>query len=95
MTARLLAWPTAACLLLFAAGCRRFEGVRLGPLPFVPVAAMACVVDRIRAELGGQARVIGTGGLAPVLAKETNVIEVVDQMLTLEGLRLIYELNQG
>jgi len=53
------------------------------------------LVERIRAELGGQARVIGTGGLAPVLAKETNVIEVVDQMLTLEGLRLIYELNQG
>lgn len=53
------------------------------------------LVKRIRAELGGQARVIGTGGLAPVLAKETKVIEVVDQMLTLEGLRLIYELNQG
>jgi len=53
------------------------------------------LVKRIRAELGGQARVIGTGGLAPVLAKETSVIEVVDPMLTLEGLRLIYELNQG
>jgi type III pantothenate kinase len=52
------------------------------------------LVKRIRAELGGKARVIGTGGLAPVLAKETKVIEVVDQMLTLEGLRLIYELNQ-
>jgi type III pantothenate kinase len=52
------------------------------------------LVERIRAELGGQARVIGTGGLAPVLARETKVIEVVDQMLTLEGLRLIYELNQ-
>ena len=52
------------------------------------------LVERIRAELGGQARVIGTGGLAPVLAKETKVIEIVDQMLTLEGLRFIYELNQ-
>jgi len=52
------------------------------------------LVERIRAELGGHARVIGTGGLATVLAKETKVIEVVDQMLTLEGLRLIYELNQ-
>jgi len=53
------------------------------------------LVERIRAELGGHARVIGTGGLATVLAKETKVIEVVDQMLTLEGLRLIYELNRG
>ena len=52
------------------------------------------LVERIRAELGGQARVIGTGGLAPLLAQETNIIEIVDQMLTLEGLRLIYELNR-
>ena len=52
------------------------------------------LVKRIRAELGGKARVIGTGGMAPVLAKETKVIEIVDQMLTLEGLRFIYELNQ-
>jgi type III pantothenate kinase len=51
------------------------------------------LVARIRAELGGQANVIATGGLAPVLAQETSVIEVVDPMLTLEGLRLIYELN--
>jgi len=52
------------------------------------------LVTRIREELGGQARVIGTGGLAPLLAKETNIIETVDQMLTLEGLRLMYELNR-
>ena len=52
------------------------------------------LVTRIRAELGGQAKVIGTGGLAPLLAKETNIIETVDQMLTLEGLRLMYELNR-
>jgi len=52
------------------------------------------LVTRIRAELGGQAKVIGTGGLAPLLAKETNIIEIVDQMLTLEGLRLMYELNR-
>jgi type III pantothenate kinase len=52
------------------------------------------LVARIRAELGGRARVIATGGLAPLLARETEVIEVVDPMLTLEGLRLIYELNR-
>jgi len=52
------------------------------------------LVTRIRAELGGQAKVIGTGGLAPLLAKKTNIIETVDQMLTLEGLRLMYELNR-
>jgi len=40
-------------------------------------------------------RVIGTGGLAGLIAKETTVIEVVDPWLTLKGLRMIYELNQG
>jgi type III pantothenate kinase len=52
------------------------------------------LVARIRAELGGQATVIATGGLAPVLARETEVIKVVDPLLTLEGLRLIYALNR-
>jgi len=52
------------------------------------------LIGRIRAELGGQVRVIATGGLAPLLARHTSVIETVDPMLTLEGLRLIYELNQ-
>jgi len=51
------------------------------------------LVTRIRAELGGQAKVIGTGGIAPLLAEKTNIIEIVDLMLTLEGLRLMYELN--
>jgi type III pantothenate kinase len=52
------------------------------------------LVARIRAELGGRAKVIATGGLASTLARETDVIEVVDERLTLEGLRLIYELNR-
>ncbi len=53
------------------------------------------LVARIRAELGGCAKVIATGGLAPMVAKETDIIDTVDQMLTLEGLRLIFDLNQG
>jgi type III pantothenate kinase len=52
------------------------------------------LVARLRAELGGQAKVIATGGLAATLARETSVIQVVSPMLTLEGLRLVYELNQ-
>ena len=53
------------------------------------------LVKRMRAELGGQARVIGTGGLAELIAAETSAIEVVEPDLTLIGLRLIYEMNQG
>ena len=52
------------------------------------------LVTRIRNELGGEAKVIATGGLAPLVARQTNLIDTVDQMLTLEGLRLIFELNQ-
>lgn len=44
---------------------------------------------RIRAEFGGAMRVIATGGLAPLLAGGTSVIEHVDPELTLEGLRLL------
>jgi type III pantothenate kinase len=52
------------------------------------------LVARIRAELGGRAKVIATGGMAHILAEQTAVIEAVDPMLTLEGLRLIYDLNR-
>src|SRR5207302_2580737 len=51
------------------------------------------MVDRIRKELGAQPRVIATGGFAGLIAAQTPVIELVDQRLTLEGLRLIYEMN--
>jgi len=48
---------------------------------------------RIVAELGGKARVIATGGLAPTIAPLTKAIERVDDDLTLEGLRMLWELN--
>ncbi len=52
------------------------------------------LVRRIRKELGGRARVVATGGFAPLIAKETTTIEVVDPLLTLEGLRLVYLKNR-
>jgi type III pantothenate kinase len=42
-------------------------------------------------EIGGGARVIATGGLASLIATGSEFIELVDDTLTLEGLRLIYE----
>lgn len=51
------------------------------------------LVRRLQAELGNAARVIATGGLAPQIAHQTDVIETVDPHLTLTGLRLIHELN--
>jgi type III pantothenate kinase len=38
--------------------------------------------------------VIGTGGLAETIAQETNVIDVVNPWLTLEGLQIVWKMNQ-
>jgi type III pantothenate kinase len=51
------------------------------------------LVTRIKTELGGQATVIATGGLAEEVVNATKLVDVVDPMLTLKGLRLYYELN--
>ena len=53
------------------------------------------VVERMRGELGGSCRVIATGGLAGLIASHSRAIEVVDENLTLEGLRYLYELNRS
>jgi type III pantothenate kinase len=52
------------------------------------------LLARIVAELGGKARVIATGGLAPTIAPLSKTIERVDEDLTLEGLRMLWELNE-
>jgi type III pantothenate kinase len=49
------------------------------------------VLRKMLAELGGSPRVIATGGLAPLIATGSELIELVDDTLTLEGLRLVYE----
>ena len=51
------------------------------------------MVARFKKELGGSARVIGTGGWAQLIAEETDVFDAVDIDLTLKGLRLLYEMN--
>jgi len=49
------------------------------------------ILRRMIDELGGSPRVIATGGLAPLIAKGSRYVEIVDETLTLEGLRLVYE----
>jgi type III pantothenate kinase len=52
------------------------------------------MVERIRGELGADAHVVATGGLAGRVSAESRTIERVEPFLTLEGLRLIFEKNR-
>jgi len=64
-------------------------------LLFGYVALVEGMVVRFRQELGAAMKVIGTGGLAEVVARETDVIQILAPWLTLDGLRIIWEMNQS
>ena len=53
------------------------------------------ILQRMIGELGPDTKCIATGGLAPLIARESKYIAEVNEMLTLEGLRLIYERNRS
>ena len=53
------------------------------------------MVARFRAELGPSMKVIATGGLAEIIARETKALEIIAPWLTLDGLRIIWDLNKG
>jgi type III pantothenate kinase len=53
------------------------------------------IVARMRAEMGAKARVVATGGLAEIVAKQTPVINDVDPYLSLVGLELFHRKNSS
>jgi type III pantothenate kinase len=58
------------------------------------VAMVEGMVKRFQDELGPGMKVIATGGLAEIIAKETPVIQILAPWLTLDGLRFIWEMNK-
>jgi type III pantothenate kinase len=53
------------------------------------------LVNRIRSEINYAPRVVATGGLGPLVARETSTIEECDELLTLRGLRILFERNHA
>jgi type III pantothenate kinase len=64
-------------------------------LLFGYVALVEGMVGRFRNELGPAMKVIATGGLADIIARETAVIQIIAPWLTLDGLRIIWDINLG
>ncbi len=52
------------------------------------------MVARFKDELGPDMKVIATGGLADIVAQETQVIQLVAPWLTLDGLQMVWEMNK-
>lgn len=63
-------------------------------LLFGYVALTEGMVARFRAELGPEMKVIATGGLAEIIARETEVLQIIAPWLTLDGLHFIWEMNR-
>ena len=60
---------------------------------FGHVGMVEAMVRRFKAEIGEDTKVVATGGMAPLIQKETSIFDAVNMDLTLIGLRLIYNIN--
>jgi type III pantothenate kinase len=58
------------------------------------VGLISNIIKKIKAELGGEAKVVSTGGFAAHISPEIKAIDANEPNLTLEGLRIIKERNQ-
>ena len=58
------------------------------------VGLVSHIIHKIKQEMGRNATVVATGGMAVMLAEDSKAIDKLDGLLTLKGLRLIYERNR-
>lgn len=75
-----------------AIGRSTVEAIQSGLL-YGHVGLVDGIVERIVAELGGETSVVATGGLASTIVPHCRSVDVVDEHLTLDGLRMIYDMN--
>lgn len=52
------------------------------------------IIKKIKEEYGQNLKVVSTGGLGKLIAKETELIDIYDQELTFKGLKIIYDKNK-
>jgi type III pantothenate kinase len=74
-------------------GKTTIDAIRSGIL-YGTAGQVDAIVGRLREELGAAAKTIATGGLAAAIVPYASSIEAVDDLLTLTGLRLVYERNR-
>jgi type III pantothenate kinase len=73
-------------------GKTTIDAIRSG-IVYGTAGGVDAIVRRLQGELGSNTRVIATGGLAHAIVPYTETLEEIDDLLTLTGLRLIYERN--
>ncbi len=74
--------------------CRNTVASMQSGILFGYVGQVEGIVARMKQEMKGNPKVIATGGLATLIARETSCIDYVEPLLTLEGLKQIYERNK-
>jgi type III pantothenate kinase len=75
-------------------GTNTVDNLQIG-LFYGHIGLVDSILERMIAKLGAETKCVATGGLAHLIANESKYISTVDDMLTLDGLRIIYERNRN